>query len=66
MTSPCKGCTDRHPTCHGACDAYKEWLDRYHEAKARSEKQRYGLWVPISHAREKAKTANIKKPLRWS
>ena len=66
MTSPCKDCPNRHPTCHGGCDKYNEWRIRLHEAKRRSEAERYGLWVPSSYAREKAKTQNIKKPLRWN
>ena len=29
-TSPCKGCIDRHTACHGSCEKYKAWRDRYH------------------------------------
>jgi hypothetical protein len=27
--SPCMGCTERHTACHGSCERYKEWLERY-------------------------------------
>ena len=27
--SPCKGCTNRHTACHGECEIYKAWRDRY-------------------------------------
>jgi len=23
--APCKGCSDRTATCHGTCQAYREW-----------------------------------------
>ena len=25
MTNPCKGCTDRHATCHADCPLYAAW-----------------------------------------
>ena len=25
MTSPCKDCPDRSPTCHGNCESYKTY-----------------------------------------
>ena len=27
--SPCKGCTDRHPACHGSCEKYNNWVEQY-------------------------------------
>ena len=24
---PCKDCKDRHATCHGSCEKYKEWQE---------------------------------------
>ena len=65
MVAPCKDCTDRHTACHGSCEKYKEWRDSFRDAKRRSEKERYGLWVPSSYAREKANALNCKKPQRW-
>lgn len=34
--SPCKGCKDRIPGCHGKCDGFNEWrrkVDAANEAR---------------------------------
>ena len=40
MDSPCKGCTERRVSCHGACERYKQWKAAHNEdtAKRRTEK----------------------------
>ena len=52
--SPCKGCTNRHTACHGSCEAYKSWLDRYHAQQKHLEDNRYRMRVPMTAARAKA------------
>ena len=46
--SPRKGCTDRHTACHGTCQVYTEWLDRFHAQQKHFEanKNRWGgVWT---------------------
>ena len=31
--SPCKDCTDRHESCWGKCEKYKEWKIKFEEVK---------------------------------
>ena len=57
---PCKGCTDRHPACHGKCEAYKEWLDRHHAQQKHLEDHRYRLEILGSDARDKVRWRYIK------
>ena len=34
VMSPCKGCGDRTPGCHGSCKAYKEWAEDDRQKRA--------------------------------
>jgi hypothetical protein len=51
--SPCMGCPNRHPACHGECDSYKEWLVRHHEQQQYLKETRYRWAHPWSPALEK-------------
>ena len=52
--SPCKGCTNRSPTCHGSCEEYKAWRDRYQAQQKHLADNRNRWGVPMTAAREKA------------
>lgn len=32
-SAPCKNCTDRHESCWGKCEKYKEWKIKFEEVK---------------------------------
>lgn len=51
---PCKGCTDRHEACHGSCDAYKEWAERYRAQQKHLKENSHRFHIPITASREKA------------
>lgn len=45
-TTPCMGCEDRYPACHGECERYKAWRAEYDAQKAEGMKVyelNYGL-----------------------
>ena len=52
--SPCKGCTERNPGCHGSCDRYKEWKERYDAQQEHLKANRYRMLIPMTDARESA------------
>ncbi len=58
--SPCKGCTNRHTACHGECEAYKEWRDRYHAQQKHLEAHKNRQQIPWSVARERTARAYMK------
>lgn len=44
--TPCMGCEDRYPACHGHCEKYKEWRAEFDAKKAEGMKiyeLNYGL-----------------------
>lgn len=54
--SPCKGCTDRHTACHGSCEAYLEWRNRFQAQQAHFEanKDRWnGPWTAAGEKRNR-------------
>ena len=51
--SPRKGCADRHPACHGSCEKYKEWYDKYKAQQKHLEENRYRFDRPWSISRER-------------
>ena len=51
--APCKDCADRHPGCHGSCEKYKAWRDRYHAQQKHLEENRYRWERPWSTNRER-------------
>ena len=51
--SPCKGCPDRHPACHGSCEKYKEWLDAYHAEQKHFQDNKHRFNIPWTASREK-------------
>jgi hypothetical protein len=53
-TAPCKDCTDRHPACHGSCEKYRAWHDRYQAQQQHLEDNRFRWCIPLSAAREKS------------
>lgn len=62
--NPCKGCTERHTTCHDHCERYHEWRDQ-HLAQERHLKEQKSRWyTPRSEARDKADDYNIKHPFK--
>lgn len=38
MRAPCKDCPDRHPGCHGQCEAYKAFRAQRDAAIAEKQK----------------------------
>lgn len=38
---PCKGCPDRHPGCHDACERFAEWKSITAAAKQKENEDRY-------------------------
>ena len=48
--APCKECSDRHTACHGSCEKYQEWLNRYHAQQKHLEegKTRWGYGMNLS------------------
>ena len=59
MTSPCKGCTNRHTACHGKCDVYQEWRDEYHARMKYLEETKDRLYVPLTESRRRAYTRSF-------
>lgn len=52
-SSPCKDCADRHEACHGSCEKYKAWRDRYQAQQKHLEEQK-GRWhQPWTNSSEK-------------
>lgn len=43
--SPCKDCTDRHESCWGKCEKYKEWKLKFDEVNQLKKKY---LEPPVS------------------
>ena len=58
--SPCKGCTNRHTACHGSCDIYKEWLDRYHAQQKHLQNNAHRFNIPWSASRERVARSYLK------
>ncbi len=58
--SPCMGCDQRHPTCHGSCEKYLEWRDRYHAQQKHLEDNRHRFDRPWSESREKGTRSFLK------
>lgn len=57
--SPCKGCTNRHTACHGSCEMYKAWQDRYHAQQKHldANKNRWGTpWTAAMESRYRGST----------
>ena len=52
-TAPCKGCSDRCTACHGSCEKYKEWGNRYHAQLKHLEENKYRFTVFRSESRDK-------------
>ena len=52
--SPCLGCTERHPACHGSCKAYQGWADQYHAQQKHLLANKNRFSVPMTAARDKA------------
>lgn len=52
--SPCKGCTERHTACHGSCEAYKAWKERYQAQQKYLEANKNRWQSPWSVATERA------------
>ena len=38
--NPCYGCEKRHPKCHGACQAHKDYLNKLHAEQNAIAEQR--------------------------
>ena len=53
-TAPCKDCTERHTGCHGSCEKYKEWQERYRAQQKHLADNRNRWSIPLTSAREKA------------
>ena len=60
-TSPCKGCTNRHTACHGSCELYKEWRDRYQAQQKHLEANKNRWGIPWSASRERMIRSNLTK-----
>lgn len=63
--SPCKGCTERHTACHGSCEKYKAWADRYHAQQKHLDDMKTRWQIPWSDSRERATRSFLKTgPIR--
>ena len=62
MDAPCKGCTERRVSCHGACERYKQWSNENtaENEKRRAEKEKRNLVENYRFA-FKAKAGKIKQ-----
>ena len=58
--APCKDCTERHTGCHGSCDKYKEWSERYHAQQEHLSENRYRWSRPWSASRERSVREHLK------
>lgn len=58
--SPCKGCADRHTACHGSCEKYKEWRDRYHAQQKYFEANKNRWQSPWTADGERRTRRNLK------
>lgn len=53
--SPCKGCQERFPACHGQCDKYKTWKSNLISEKIEKAKSmRQATGQPWTDAKKKA------------
>lgn len=58
--APCEGCTERYPACHGSCDKYKEWYDRYQAQQKHLAATKNRWQSPWTDAKEKRTRSEIK------
>ena len=58
--SPCKGCTNRHTACHGECEIYKAWRDRYQAQQKHLDAYKHRWSIPRSAARERTTKRYLK------
>ena len=61
--SPCMDCPDRHPGCHGSCEKYMAWHERYQAQQTYLADNKYRFCIPESAAREKRNTHYTKHPV---
>lgn len=54
------GCTNRHTACHGSCEAYKEWRDRYHAQQKHLEVNKSRWQAPFTVAGEQRHRSYLK------
>ena len=59
--SPCKDCADRHEACHGSCEKYKEWRDRYQAQQKHLEEQKWRWCQPWTNSSEKMFRSYLKR-----
>jgi sulfatase maturation enzyme AslB (radical SAM superfamily) len=53
--APCKDCPDRHPACHGSCDKYKEWSERYQAQQKHLAENKFRWSILASAARDEVR-----------
>lgn len=58
--SPCKDCTERHTACHGSCEKYKEWHERYQAQQKHLADSKSSWQIPWSSARERTHRTYLK------
>ena len=59
-TSPCKGCPDRQVACHGSCERYKAWRERFVAQQKHLSDNKYRWSRPWSNGREKKARDHLK------
>lgn len=60
---PCKGCSDRYPTCHDKCEDYKAYKAQRDEIKERMRKDNEATelyWTLAHRSDERTKKQNMK------
>lgn len=53
---PCKGCTERFPSCHAHCQRYLDWKAEYDRIEANRKKYMYGRTAYSGSARKVVKS----------
>ena len=62
--SPCMGCTNRSPACHGSCEAYKGWLEQYRAEQKHFQDNKDRWQVPWTAARERSIRSDLNSGFR--
>lgn len=63
--SPCKGCTERTPTCHGSCERYSKFRRELDEIKAiKNAENDYRGYIEDAVIKSRKRTHRKKKG--WS
>jgi hypothetical protein len=53
--APCMECTEKREACHGSCERYKAWLERYHAQQKHLAENKYRHTISRSEARDRSR-----------